>query len=331
MPQITGKQVGPVGYGMMNLTVPWTKIPQEQAFAAMREALKQGSNFWNAGEFYGTPARNSLHLLNEYFTKYPEDAEKVVLSVKGGFKYGSMEMDGSKENVVRSIEECLKVLDGKKFIDVFECARVDPKVPIEETISYIASYVESGKIGGIGISEANAANIRKAASVHPIAAVEAELSLWSTHILDNGTVEVCGELGIPIIAYSPLGKGFLTGRIKTYEDLQEVNPVLTHYPRFQKDVFDENLKLVHEIDELAAKKGCTPGQVAIAWVNAQGNKSGNSTFIALPGSSRVEGVAENCKTVKLTSEELDSIDAILKKFEVKGDRYPAQFMKQLES
>lgn len=175
----------------------------------MREALAQGSNFWNAGEFYGTPERNSLHLLNEYFTQYPEDASKVVLSVKGGFKYGSMEVDGSRENIARSIEECIKVLDGKKFIDVFEAARVDPKVPLEQTVGFIAEYVKAGKIGGVGISEANVENIRKAAKVCKIEAVEAELSLWSTHIMENGTVEACGELGIPIVAYSPLGKGFL--------------------------------------------------------------------------------------------------------------------------
>lgn len=183
----------------------------------MREALRQGSNFWNAGEIYGSPTRNSLHLLNEYFTRYPEDADKVVLSVKGAFKPGQPVIDGSKENVTRSIEECLKVLDGKKFLDIFECARVDPNVPIEDTVSFIAPYVKAGKVGGIGLSEANAANIRKAAKVHQIAAVEAELSLWSTHILDNGTVDVCGELGIPIIAYSPLGKGFLVREAKSME------------------------------------------------------------------------------------------------------------------
>lgn len=313
----------------------------------MREALKQGSNFWNAGEIYGTPERNSLHLLNEYFVKYPEDADKVVLSVKGAFKSGQPVMDGSRENVTRSIEECLRVLDGKKFLDIFECARVDPNVPIEETISFIAPYVQAGKIGGIGLSEANAANIRRAAKVHPIAAVEAELSLWSTHILDNGTVDVCGELGIPIVAYSPLGKGFLvsksrlahqkpanslqTGRIKTYEDLEKVNPFLTHYPRFQKDVFPENIKLVHQIEQVAAKKGGTPAQAAIAWVRAQGNKAGRPLFIPLPGASTPERVAENCMEVSLSHAEVEEIDGILAKAEIKGDRYPAMFMAQLES
>lgn len=113
--------------------------------------------------------------------------------------------------------------------------------------------------------------------------------------------------------------------------MKEVNPILSHYPRFQPDVFDENLKLVHEIDELAKKNGCTSAQVAIAWVIAQGEKAGHAPFIALPGSSTAERVKENCKVVKLSADELANVDAILKKFEVKGDRYPEQFMKQLES
>ena len=176
----------------------------------MKTALTLGANAWNGGEFYGTPTRNSLHLLNEYFTKYPEDADKVVLSIKGGGQAdGSPIPDGSKQNVKRSIDECLKVLDGKKFLDLFECARVDPKTPIEETIGYIAEYVKAGKIGGISLSEVTGPTIRRAHKIHPISAVEIELSLWSTVPFENGTVSTCAELGIPIVAYSPLGRGFL--------------------------------------------------------------------------------------------------------------------------
>lgn len=175
----------------------------------MRTALSLGANAWNGGELYGKAERNSLHLLNEYFTKYPEDAEKVVLSIKGGCIPNTLTPDGSKEGVKRSIDECLKVLDGKKFLDLFECARVDPKVPIEDTISYIAEYVKAGKLGGISLSEVNASSIRRAHKVHPIAAVEVEISLWTTGPLENGILETCGELGIPVIAYSPLGRGFL--------------------------------------------------------------------------------------------------------------------------
>jgi pyridoxine 4-dehydrogenase len=175
----------------------------------MKTALSLGANFWNGGELYGTPARNSLHLLNEYFTKYPEDADKVVLSIKGGGIPGTLLPDGSKENVRRSIDECLRVLDGKKFLDLFECSRVDPNVPIEDTIGYIAEYVKAGKVGGISLSEVSANTIRRAHKVHPISAVEIELSLWVTTFLENGVIATCAELGIPVIAYSPLGRGFL--------------------------------------------------------------------------------------------------------------------------
>jgi pyridoxine 4-dehydrogenase len=179
----------------------------------MRTALSLGANNWNGGEIYGNPERNSLHLLNEYFTKYPGDAEKVVLSIKGGCVPGTLNPDGSKAGVQRTLDECLKMLDGKKSLDLFECARVDPNTPIQETIGYIAEYVKAGKLGGISLSEVGAASIRKAHSVHPIAAVEVEFSLWSLDILENGVASTCAELGIPVIAYSPLGRGFLVGML----------------------------------------------------------------------------------------------------------------------
>lgn len=178
----------------------------------MRAALANGSNNWNGGELYGTPERNSLHLLNEYFTKYPEDADKIVLSIKGGLVPGSLNPDGSTENIQRSINECLRVLDGKKSLDLFECARVDKNVNFEDTIRIMAEYVKAGKLGGISLSEVSAATIKRAHAVHPIAAVEVEFSLWSTEILENGVAATCAELNIPLIAYSPLGRGFLVLR-----------------------------------------------------------------------------------------------------------------------
>lgn len=230
MVQLVGKEVGSTGYGLMVPVPParaltskedsdtdnhkgltWRASPpsQSQSFAAMRAALESGANFWNGGELYGSPERNSLHLLNEYFTKYPTDADKIVLSIKGGAIPGQMGVDGSEANVRRSIDECLKVLDGKKFLDLFECARVDPKTPVETTIEAINKYVKEGKIGGISLSEVSAETIRRAAKVAKIEAVEVEFSLWATDILENGVAEACGELGIPIVAYSPLGRGFL--------------------------------------------------------------------------------------------------------------------------
>lgn len=137
--------------------------PAEQVcFETLNKSLELGANFWNGGELYGTPEYNSLHLLNKYFTKYPEKADKVVLSIKGGLKPGMLVADSSEANIRRSVDECLRVLDGKKKIDIFECARQEDKFPIEHTVEILAQYVKEGKIGGIGLSEVDAETIRRA-------------------------------------------------------------------------------------------------------------------------------------------------------------------------
>lgn len=189
----------------------------------MRASLAHGSNFWNGGELYGPPDANSLQLLNEYFTEYPSDAQKVVLSIKGGLVPGQMAPDGSEKNVKRSIDECLKVLDGKIKLDLFECARVDPKTPVEVSVKAMVPYIEAGQLGGISLSECSADTIRRAAKVHKISAVEVEFSLWSLDILENGVAEACAELGIPIVAYSPLGRGFLVSHPSyTFKDVRKM-------------------------------------------------------------------------------------------------------------
>ena len=162
MPTVAGKQVSSTGLGLMGMTWRASPPPYEQSFAAMKAALAAGCNFWNGGELYGPPDANSLHLLNAYFSKYPDDADKVVISIKGGLKKGQMIPDGSPENVRRSVEDSLAVLEGKKSIDLFECARVDPNVPIEETIKTLGELVREGKIGAISLSEVTAEQIRKA-------------------------------------------------------------------------------------------------------------------------------------------------------------------------
>jgi pyridoxine 4-dehydrogenase len=142
----------------------WQAQPpsQEVCFETLNKSLELGANFWNGGELYGTPEYNSLHLLNKYFTKYPENADKVVLSIKGGLKPGQLIPDGSEENIRRSVDESLRVLDGKKKLDIFECARQESKYPVEHTIGVLAQYVTEGKIGGIGLSEVDAETIRRA-------------------------------------------------------------------------------------------------------------------------------------------------------------------------
>ena len=291
----------------------------------MKAALESGSNFWNGGELYGTPAANSLHLLHDYFTRYPEDADKVVLSIKGAFEPGTYRPTGDKAGVTRSIEECLKILDGKKKIDIFECGRVDPNVPIEETIGHLAAFVQAGKIGGIGLSETGASTIRRAAAIHPIAAVEVEFSLFSTDILTNDVASTCAELKIPIISYSPLGRGFLTGQIKSFDEVTDLQKM---GPRFHEENFYKNMELVERIKEVSESKGCTSAQLAIGWVRAHSGVKGHPTIIPIPGATTVSRVRENMKDVQVTAEELDEIDAILTKMPVQGPRVP-KFLEHL--
>lgn len=165
----------------------------------MRAALAANCNFWNGGEFYGTPETNSLTLLKKYYEKYPEDADKVVLNIKGGM-HPDLRPDGRPEFVKASVARCLEMLGGRGKIDMFECARRDPAVPLAETLTALAELVNEGKIGGVALSEVNADTIREAAKITKIVAVEIELSLFCTEPLTNGIAKACAELNIPIIA-----------------------------------------------------------------------------------------------------------------------------------
>ena len=317
---VAGEKVHSTGYGLMGLT--WRAKPpsQEQSFEAMRQALESGANFWNGGELYGTPERNSLHLLNEYFTKYPDDAKKVVISIKGGLKPGQMAPDGSAENTRRSIQECIDVLGGKKKLDLWESARVDPNTAIEITMKAASKFVDEGKLGGISLSECSEDTIRRAAKVAKIDAVEVEFSLWATEIRDNGVAKACAELDIPIVAYSPLGRGFLTGQIKKPEDIPD-DDFRKGLPRFQPGAFEKNLELVQDLEGLAKKKSCTPGQVAVAWVKAQSGRSGMPTIIPIPGATTAERVKENCVDVDLSENDIKEIDGLIESISIEGDRY----------
>ena len=310
----------------IGLTWRANPISTSEAIKTMRTALSLGANAWNGGEFYGTPDYNSLHLLNRYFSEYPSDAEKVVLSIKGGANPITKQPEGSEEGVRRTMDACLAGLEGKKFLDIFECARVDPKTPIETTIGALAKYVKEGKLGGISLSEVKAETIRRAAKVHPICAVEVELSLWATDILENGVAATCAELDIPIVAYSPLGRGFLTGDIKKFEDLPE-DDMRRHFPRFQPGVFDQNVQLVTELEKVAKKKSCTPAQLALAWVKQLSGRKGMPVIIPIPGATTEKRVTENMKDVELDAKALSEIDAILAKAPVIGDRYSPEVAK----
>ncbi|KAF2174036.1 hypothetical protein M409DRAFT_35189 [Zasmidium cellare ATCC 36951] len=311
--QIAGKAIGPVGYGLMGFTT-WHGTPFEEAIEVMKAALESGSNFWNAGTFYGPPDRNSLHLLRAYFEKYPQDADRIVLSLKGAYDGSTHTPNCSPEGIRASVEESLHILNNLKTIDLFECARVDPKTPLETSIQTLASLIQEGKIGAYGLSEVSARTIRKAHAVHPVSAVEIELSLFSRHALENGTIQTCHELNIPVVGYSPLDRGWLTGQLKKPSDLPK-DDYRHHMPRFQPGAFEKNVQLAEKLEGIAGRKGVTATQVAIGWVVRQG-------VVPIPGSTTVARVRENARPAELSAEELEEIWGLLEGFEVQGERYP---------
>ncbi|RFU26588.1 hypothetical protein B7463_g9756, partial [Scytalidium lignicola] len=312
---LCGKTIGPVGFGLMF----YNDCSVDDAVKLMKTAVDNGANCWNGATFYGPPDKNSLVFINAYFKKYPEDADKIVINIKGGVRIPTFVPDNSEENTRETIENCLRQLDGTHKIDVFECARVDPDVSIEDEMKTLVALVKEGKIGAIALSEVNANTIRRAHAIHPIVSVEVEVSLWSTNIFSNGVAATCAELGIPILAYSPLGHGMLAGKYKSHLDL--AGSFVSHMPRFHQDAFEKNFELVKAITGVAERKGCTPAQIALGWLRALSGKNGNPVIIPIPGSSNEKRIVENMVDIKLTDEEMEEIQAVLDSFEVTGARY----------
>lgn len=285
-----------------------------------KTALATGATIWSGADYYGTPDANSLHLMNRYFAAYPADAEKVTLVLKGGVVDAST-MDCTPEGMRRTVENCNRLLDGRKKIDFFGPARIDPKIPIETTIGALGDLVKEGLISGIILSEASASTIRKAEKVHHIAMVEAEISLWATDVLHNGVATTCSELGITMLAHTPLGRGMLAGKFQSHEDVAN-GEYHSMFPRFQGENFENNLKLVKELHKISSKKGCTDAQLALAWLRYQGGMDGFPTIIPLAGARSAERVKENNEDIKLTVAEDAVIETILQSFPIAGERYP---------
>lgn len=308
---------------MPGFALPLTNpTPDEVAFKVLRTALANGANVWNGADFYGTPAANSLHLMNRYFTKYPEDSDKVVLCIKSGIvDMRNFQLDGSPEHMRKMVDQCNRILDGKKVLDVFGMARTDPNTPIEVTVKGLGQLVKEGKINGIQLSEARADTIRRAAKVHEIAMVEEEVSLWSPEVFSNGVAETCAELGIAIVAHTPLGAGMLTGQIDSLDDLPK-DDHRHRFPRWQPDAFQKNLDLVRGIKKLAAAKGCTTAQLALAWVKSHNGKANMPVIVPIAGARSETRVVENCTDVPLSEEDLLRINEILANSSVEGARFP---------
>ncbi|KAF4446326.1 putative pyridoxine 4-dehydrogenase [Fusarium austroafricanum] len=252
---------------------------------------------------------------------------------------------GTKEKTRRSIDDCLKTLGPMGRIASFEVGRKDPNVKYEEdTLATINEYVKDGKIDGISCSELNADTLRSAAKKFKIIALEIELSLFTTDPLEyrgirvpsnrpltNGLLEVCGELDIPVLAYSPLGRGFLGGQIKSAKDLPEDDMRVKTHPRWQGDNLQKNIQLVNDVETLARKKGCTVSQIAINWLLPLSRRPGMPKIIPIPGSTKPDRIRENATIIHLTDEDLANIDNLLASFTPAGERYPPQHMRFVDA
>lgn len=318
----TGPQVSSLGLGCMGMSFAYGPADEQESLRVLHRYLELGGNFLDTAEIYG-PFKNE-ELLGKFLREITR--ESVVVATKFGFHIDSDGTrggpDSSPANVRRACDASLKRLS-IETIDLYYQHRVDPNVPIEETVGAMADLVASGKIRALGLSEAGPETLRRAAKVHPIAALQSEYSLWTRDVETNGVLAACRELGITFVPYSPLGRGFLTGAIQKIDDLDPSDWRRTNYPRFQEHAMQANLKLAAAVKELANEKGVTPAQLALAWVLAQGKD-----FVPIPGTKRVRYLEDNmgALNVTLTEADLKQIAARLAQIEIVGERYTPQMM-----
>ncbi|KAJ7455942.1 aldo/keto reductase [Mycena galericulata] len=310
--------VGRVAHGLMMMTWIPTPAPEDQCFEAIKagiDALPAGTKaFLNSGEFYAMDMKTgNLEMLSRFYAKYPEYADKTFLSVKGAIR--NRAPDNSSESIRASAENIQRALETGK-LDLFEPARIDRKVSIEDTTKTLSALVKEGRISHIGLSECNAGTLRKAHAVYPVTAVEIEISPFSYEENQRKVIATAAELGISVIAYSPLGRGVLAGKVKSAADMEE-GDIRFRYSRFKDENLKHNLPIVDKLDAIAKAKAITVAQLCIAWVAALG-----PNVIPVPGSSRSDRTLENLRAgdIVLSADELREINETIAKHGVKGDR-----------
>src|SRR4051812_19714133 len=310
-----GLVVSTIGLGCMGMSQSYGAADRDESLATIRRALDLGVTFLDTADVYGSG--HNEELVGEAIAGRRDE---VQLATKFSLAHedGGVRIDGRPENVRARAEASLRRL-GVEVIDLYYQHRVDPNVPIEDTVGAMAELVAEGKVRHLGLSEASAASLRRAAAVHPITALQSEWSLW-TRDLEQEVLGVARELGIGIVPFSPLGRGFLTGAITTPDDFGE-DDFRRNNPRFQGENFARNLELVAAVKKLAADKGCTAGQLALAWVMAQGDD-----VVPIPGTKRVAYLEENAGAsyVDLSADELARLEEIAPKGAAAGERYPFQ-------
>lgn len=318
----SGLSVSSIGLGCMGMSEFYSpeEMDDSESIKVIHRFLDAGGDFLDTADMYGS-GRNEELVGKALVGK----RDKVVLATKFGNVRGPngefVGVRGDRQYVRACCEASLKRLQ-VDVIDLYYQHRVDPKVPIEETIGAMKELVEEGKVRYLGMSEASADTIKKAAKVHPIAALQSEFSLW-TRDIEGEILPTVRELGIGFVAYSPLGRGFLTGQFARFEDLPE-NDYRRFSPRFQGDNFDKNLELVKEIEAMAGQKGCSSSQLAIAWVLQQGYD-----IVPIPGTKRIKYLEANMAAldIVLSQSELEKLESIFPRDAAAGDRYHEAGMK----
>ncbi len=311
----SGPEVSAIGLGCMGMAAFYGQPSDEaQAMEVIHRALDLGVTFLDTAEMYG-PHTNEIQVGKALADR----RERAFVATKFGIGYNAdrtaLTVDGSPANVRRAIEDSLKRL-GMDHVDLYYLHRVDPNTPIEETVGAMGELVTEGKVRFLGLSEASPATLRRGHAEHPITALQTEYSLWSREPEDE-LLAVCEELGIGFVPYSPLGRGFLSGEIKSVEDLAP-DDFRRSNPRFQGENFQKNIDLVNAVAQIAADKGVTAAQLALAWVLAQGEH-----LVPIPGTRRIRTLEENAAAVDLTltADDRARIEAVFPKGAASGHRY----------